>query len=307
MVSPGCGAVEPRLRLTNTARENCFVVDVALNPAHQLLDVCRRGHFRRPLVVLGVLPQILKSGPVSVSPNPYGVPNLLIGRLHLRARLRGAELGDGAIDQVDLVVKVHHCRCKSARIRPTASRSIRRTIDGQPLVLVFALRQLHHLAQAATAECRLGILAKLEASSATFAGHSGSELVLRPVVSVIGSRLAQFLSVASAWGWVPIRALGCRQPRRKVLRLLWCGRRDGTIDGSPLCRCSRQQKINSHGRQKGAHGENQEPGLSQKDVPELRPPEQGTALAGQSLMTQPAGDSPPAPAESGQGMRTDAS
>ena len=62
--------------------------------------------------------------------------------------------------------------------------------------------------------------------------------------------------------------------------------------------------INSHSRQKGAHGENQEPGLSQKYVPELRPPEQGTALAGQSLMTQPAGDSPPAPAESGQGIRT---
>lgn len=33
---------------------------------------------------------------------------LLIGCLHLRTRLRGAELGDGTIEEIDLVVEVHH-------------------------------------------------------------------------------------------------------------------------------------------------------------------------------------------------------
>ena len=97
-----------------------------------------------------------------------------------------------------------------------AGFGIRRTVDGQPLVLVLALGQLHHLAQAPSTQCCLGILAKLVARSATLARYSGSELVLRPVVPVVVRRLALLL-VASAWARVGCRSpswLGCRQPNR---------------------------------------------------------------------------------------------
>lgn len=43
------------------------------------------------------------------------------------------------------------------------------TVDCKPLVLVLALGQLHHLPQAATAQCNLSILPKLIACCAAFA------------------------------------------------------------------------------------------------------------------------------------------
>lgn len=80
------------LQHTDPARENLFVVDIALHPTHHLLDVRRRRHLGRPLVVLAILPEVLE----------------FVCRLHLWAGLWGAELGNGAIEEVDLVVKVHH-------------------------------------------------------------------------------------------------------------------------------------------------------------------------------------------------------
>lgn len=53
--------------------------------------------------------------------------DILICGLHLGTRLGRAELGDGAVEQVDLVVEIHH-------------------VDRQPFVLVLALGQLDHLA-----------------------------------------------------------------------------------------------------------------------------------------------------------------
>lgn len=88
----------------------------------------------------------------------------LVSGLHLWARLRRAELGDGSVEQVDLVVEIDH-------------------VDGQPLVLVLALGQLHHLAQAAAAQRRLGILSQLVACVAALA-RAGAELVARALVAV---------------------------------------------------------------------------------------------------------------------------
>lgn len=100
-----------------------LVVDAGLDPRHQLLDVGGRRHLGRALEPVAVLPQVLE----------------LVRRLHLRARLRRAELRDGAVQEIHLVVEVHH-------------------VHRQPLVLVLALRQLDHLSQAAAAQRRLRVL-----------------------------------------------------------------------------------------------------------------------------------------------------
>lgn len=46
--------------LTDPAGENRFIVYVALNPGHQMFDVCRSGHFRGALEILGILPEVLE-------------------------------------------------------------------------------------------------------------------------------------------------------------------------------------------------------------------------------------------------------
>lgn len=91
---------------TDPAREDLLVVDVALHPPHHLLNVRRRRHLGGPLVVLAVLPEVLE----------------LVRRLHLGARLRRAELGDGAVEEVDLVVKVHHCAPSASGLFLLSSR-----------------------------------------------------------------------------------------------------------------------------------------------------------------------------------------
>lgn len=60
------------------------------------------------------------------------------------------------------------------------------TVDRQPLVLVLALWELHDLAQTASSECGLRILAQLVAAG-PLAGISWSELVARALVAVISS------------------------------------------------------------------------------------------------------------------------
>ena len=54
--------------LTNATGQNLFVVNVSLNPGHELLDVGRCGHLGRALVVLIVLPEILEPSRVSMVP-----------------------------------------------------------------------------------------------------------------------------------------------------------------------------------------------------------------------------------------------
>ena len=75
--------------------EDVGVVDVGLAPRHQVLDVVGRGHLRGPLVLRRrrVLPEVL----------------VLVRGLHFRAGGRGAELRDGAVEEVELVVEVDDC------------------------------------------------------------------------------------------------------------------------------------------------------------------------------------------------------
>lgn len=81
--------------LTIRAWEDGLVVNVALNPSHQVLNVGWSWHLRWTLEVLRILPQVLE----------------LVGGLHLWARLWRAELGDGSVKQIDVVVEVdHYCR-----------------------------------------------------------------------------------------------------------------------------------------------------------------------------------------------------
>ena len=47
---------------TDSAGKHLLVVDVALHPAHQVLDVLRRRHFRWALEVLRVLPEVFEPG-----------------------------------------------------------------------------------------------------------------------------------------------------------------------------------------------------------------------------------------------------
>jgi hypothetical protein len=68
--------------------------------------------------------------------------NTLISSLHLRTSLRAAKLGDSAVQQIDLIVKVDN-------------------VDSKPLIRVFTLGQAHDLSQTATTQCRLGKLLEL--------------------------------------------------------------------------------------------------------------------------------------------------
>ena len=94
-----------------------------------------------------------------------------------------------------------------------ASRALH-TVDSQPLVLVLALGELHHLAQAPSAQRGLRILAKLVARSAAFAGYSRSELVLRPVVAVL--RAPRVSNVYSGLSHPPGWELGADRDRGQV-------------------------------------------------------------------------------------------
>lgn len=103
-----------RERRADLGREDVVVVEEVLDPVHQVLHVLARGQqhglLQRNGAVghqRGVLPQVL----------------VLVGGDHARARLRRAELGDGAVQHVDLVVEVHH-------------------VHRQPLVDVLALGKL---------------------------------------------------------------------------------------------------------------------------------------------------------------------
>lgn len=131
----------------DAAGQDGLVVDVGLDPGHELLDVGGGGHLGGALVLVAVLPQVLE----------------LVRRLHLRARLRRAELGDGPVQQVDLVVEVHH-------------------VHRQPLVLVLALGQLDDFAQRAPAQRRFRVLAQLVRRVAALA-RARAELVARALVS----------------------------------------------------------------------------------------------------------------------------
>ena len=51
----------------DSAREHLLIVDVALNPRHQVLDILWCGHLCRLLVVLAILPEVFKSEVMSMT------------------------------------------------------------------------------------------------------------------------------------------------------------------------------------------------------------------------------------------------
>lgn len=145
----------------------------------------------------------------------------------------------------------------------------RHTVDGQPLILVLTLGQLHHLPQAPSTQCCLRILAKLVARSAAFAGYSGPELVLRPVVAASRPKVSDRVLTAShrrELGADPRTGWAERVPTW-ISQGCACGCGEGgavQLDGSHCFGRARRVGIDSHSGQKGAHGENQEPGGSRR-------------------------------------------
>lgn len=93
---------------------------------------------------------------------------VLICGLHLRTRVWAAELGDCAVKQVDLVVKVDD-------------------IDGEPFILVLTLRQANDFSQAATSQSRFGELLKLPTVCALSSAR-GSERGPRATTGVAARR-----------------------------------------------------------------------------------------------------------------------
>lgn len=74
-----------------------------------MLNVGRSGHFGWSLVILRVLPEILEPGLLLATHTYSGiVESLLIRGFHLRASDRRAELGNGSIEQVNLIVEIDH-------------------------------------------------------------------------------------------------------------------------------------------------------------------------------------------------------
>jgi len=79
----------------NARGEHVLVVDVGLDPAHEVFNVFRRRHLGGFFVLVIVLPKVFE----------------FIGGLHLGAALGTAEFCDGTIKEVDLIVEVDDVDC----------------------------------------------------------------------------------------------------------------------------------------------------------------------------------------------------
>ena len=92
---------------TYPAWKHLLIVDVALDPSHQMLNILRSWHLGWTLELLLVLPQVLESALLLVFVSTQKRSHhSLIGRLHLWTRLWRAEFRDRAIEQVDLIVEI---------------------------------------------------------------------------------------------------------------------------------------------------------------------------------------------------------
>jgi hypothetical protein len=55
--------VQPTIKIpTDATGEHLLIVDIALYPSHEVLDVFGSRHLGWPLEVLGVLPEVLEPG-----------------------------------------------------------------------------------------------------------------------------------------------------------------------------------------------------------------------------------------------------
>lgn len=105
------GKPRNHIQRTDSAGKHGLVVDIALHPSHEMLNVLRSGHFRGSFVVFGILPKVFKPatfGMFFIWQERTGC-NSLVGRFHLRAGLGGTEFCNRAIEEVDLIVKVDDC------------------------------------------------------------------------------------------------------------------------------------------------------------------------------------------------------
>lgn len=115
--------------LTDVGGKNALIVDLYLDPIHQQAHVLGGRQRRRPPVLVLVLPAVFVLGPAG----------------HDGAGLVGAGVADGAIDEVDAVEEVDH-------------------VDGDPVVEVLAVGQLHGLPEVQTSvQGGLRLLVQLEA------------------------------------------------------------------------------------------------------------------------------------------------
>jgi hypothetical protein len=105
-------------------REDALIVELSLHPRHKKINVLWRTALHGLLVAV-VRPQVF----------------VLWTSAHYRTRRRSAELGDAAVKQVELIEEID-------------------SVDSEPFVKVFALRQFHGHAQITRAECRLGLFVK---------------------------------------------------------------------------------------------------------------------------------------------------
>lgn len=111
---------------SNLGGEKCLIIQLILHPGHQVVDVLWRRAFDRFLDIGAICPVILISW----------------SSRHHRAAGLSAELGDGAVQHVDLVEEVHR-------------------VDSDPLVQILSLRQHDSLPQVATAQRCLCVFQQL--------------------------------------------------------------------------------------------------------------------------------------------------
>jgi len=110
-------------RHADLARKQGLIIQLVLDPGHQVVDIFGRRALDGLLHAVSVRPVVLVLGP----------------RRHDRAAVFRAELRDGAVQHVDLVEEVHG-------------------VDGDPLVDVLTVRQHHGGTEVAGAECGVGVL-----------------------------------------------------------------------------------------------------------------------------------------------------
>jgi len=122
-----------RERLAEAYGEYVFVVQGLLCPTHHVVDVLWRRAADRPLDAHSVGPLVLEAR----------------SRAHRRAARRRAHVGQHAVQERDLVVKVGD-------------------VHGEPIVQVLALRKLDSVEQPPSSERRVGVLVELEAARARY-------------------------------------------------------------------------------------------------------------------------------------------
>ena len=87
-----------------------LIVDVRLDPGHEMLNILWCCHLGWLFEVLAVLPKILKPIPVSTLDTNFLIKVvLLVCGLHLGAALGRTKFGYGAVKKVDLVIEIDHC------------------------------------------------------------------------------------------------------------------------------------------------------------------------------------------------------